>query len=260
MATFAESYAGATEESQQLKDPVFRLILCDLPEERSALWRSVADRCRCQLIEGADRCEQLDQRDLAAPHVVVTAATGPRDSRLADRCQELFEHGVFIVICDDASQLTLWRTLAWDALLADASFEECVAAFRSAMAEAEQRTRELQMIADYKRRLSMLTPNEMQVLEAVCGGRLNKQIASELRVSVRTIEQRRRRVFEKMGVESAVPLAALTATVQTLSDHTRHCRHRITSSAVPSPAPPAPVPTATAGIFRSEATAQGMVY
>ena len=71
------------------------------------------------------------------------------------------------------------------------------------------------------------------MLGAVCDGKLNKQIAGEQGVSVRTVEQRRRRVFAKMGVDSAVPLADWMATVRTLER--RFVRHDQAQAATPAP-------------------------
>ena len=42
-------------------------------------------------------------------------------------------------------------------------------------------------------------------------GKFNKVIADELNISMRTVEVHRSRVFEKMGVRSAVELAQLLA-------------------------------------------------
>ena len=55
--------------------------------------------------------------------------------------------------------------------------------------------------------LAQLTPRERQVMEMVLAGKLNKIIADELSISMRTVEVHRARVFEKMGVKSAVELA-----------------------------------------------------
>ena len=46
-------------------------------------------------------------------------------------------------------------------------------------------------------------------MELVVAGRPNKLIADALAISVRTIEVHRARLFEKMGVASAVELANL---------------------------------------------------
>ena len=56
-----------------------------------------------------------------------------------------------------------------------------------------------------------LTTRERQVMERVLAGTLNKVIADELQISMRTVEVHRANVFEKMGVRTAVELAQLLA-------------------------------------------------
>lgn len=56
-------------------------------------------------------------------------------------------------------------------------------------------------------RLSDLTERERDVMQLVIEGRPNKLIADALHISVRTVEVHRARIFEKMGVKSAVELA-----------------------------------------------------
>jgi two-component system response regulator DctR len=58
-------------------------------------------------------------------------------------------------------------------------------------------------------RLSELTERERDVMRLVVEGLPNKLIASELDISVRTVEVHRARIFEKMDVKSAVELANL---------------------------------------------------
>lgn len=60
-------------------------------------------------------------------------------------------------------------------------------------------------------RLSTLTGREREVMERILDGKLNKVIADELSISMRTVEVHRARVFEKMGVRSAVELAQIMA-------------------------------------------------
>lgn len=55
--------------------------------------------------------------------------------------------------------------------------------------------------------LAQLTERERQVMDLVLAGKLNKVIADELDISMRTVEVHRARLFEKMGVRSAVELA-----------------------------------------------------
>lgn len=61
-------------------------------------------------------------------------------------------------------------------------------------------------------RLTSLSTREREVLDHLLAGRLNKQIADDLGVSIRTVEVHRSRVFEKMGVRNAVELANLVGT------------------------------------------------
>ena len=58
-------------------------------------------------------------------------------------------------------------------------------------------------------RLANLTERETSVMQLVVSGLPNKLVADQLDISVRTVEVHRARVFDKMGVKSAVELANL---------------------------------------------------
>lgn len=58
-------------------------------------------------------------------------------------------------------------------------------------------------------RLATLTTRERQVMDLVLAGKLNKVIADDLQISMRTVEVHRANVFEKMGIRTAVELAQL---------------------------------------------------
>jgi len=60
-------------------------------------------------------------------------------------------------------------------------------------------------------RLGRLTTREREVMELVLAGKLNKLIADELQISMRTVEVHRANLFDKMGVRTAVELAQLLA-------------------------------------------------
>ena len=60
-------------------------------------------------------------------------------------------------------------------------------------------------------RLAALTQRERDVMLRVAAGKLNKVIASELNVSMRTVEVYRSRVYDKLGIRSAAELATLLA-------------------------------------------------
>lgn len=60
-------------------------------------------------------------------------------------------------------------------------------------------------------RLASLSPREREVMVRVAAGKLNKVIADELDIAMRTVEVHRSRVFAKLGVRSAAELATLLA-------------------------------------------------
>ncbi len=60
-----------------------------------------------------------------------------------------------------------------------------------------------------EQRLAQLTPGEREVLNLILEGKLNKEIASELGLSTRTIEDRRAKLMKKMGASSLAELIQL---------------------------------------------------
>jgi two-component system response regulator DctR len=67
-------------------------------------------------------------------------------------------------------------------------------------------------VAEHNRvaeRVRQLSAREHEVMTLILEGKLNKQVADMLDISMRTVEVHRSNVFEKMGVRSAVELATL---------------------------------------------------
>ena len=60
------------------------------------------------------------------------------------------------------------------------------------------------------RRLESLTQREREVLSLIVDGQLNKQVADELGISIKTVEVHRSRVMEKMHASSIAELVRLT--------------------------------------------------
>ncbi len=68
-------------------------------------------------------------------------------------------------------------------------------------------------VVSLQSQLGGLTERERDVMRLVVGGLPNKLVADQLDISVRTVEVHRARVFDKMGVKSAVELANLLRNV-----------------------------------------------
>ena len=89
--------------------------------------------------------------------------------------------------------------------------EDLLRRVRRALAiEAERRGRSA-ILALEAARLASLSAREREVMLRVAAGKLNKVIADELNVVVRTVEVHRARVYEKLGVRSAAEVASMLA-------------------------------------------------
>jgi two-component system, LuxR family, response regulator TtrR len=54
--------------------------------------------------------------------------------------------------------------------------------------------------------LAKLTPREQQVLERIVAGRLNKQIADDLGISIKTVEAHRANIMDKLNANTVADL------------------------------------------------------
>jgi DNA-binding CsgD family transcriptional regulator len=98
--------------------------------------------------------------------------------------------------------------------------------------------------------LSKLTSREAQVLERIVAGRLNKQIADDLGISIKTVEAHRANIMEKLGANTVADLLKIALGADT--------RQGLKKPATPTPAsagvsfaprpfrPTPPTPTMTA--------------
>jgi len=66
---------------------------------------------------------------------------------------------------------------------------------------------------DIRRRIELLTPRENEILPYIITGMLNKQIASKLGISEKTVKVHRGRIMEKLHVDSVAQLVRLAEKV-----------------------------------------------
>jgi FixJ family two-component response regulator len=92
--------------------------------------------------------------------------------------------------------------------------EEMLVAIRHAFEMDAARRSERRDLDEIQSRLDLLTPRELEVMERVTSGLLNKQIAAELSLSEITVKLHRRHVLEKMKAESLADLVKMTQRVK----------------------------------------------
>jgi two-component system response regulator TtrR len=78
--------------------------------------------------------------------------------------------------------------------------------------QAQERSREVHAQRDQQAVLSRLTAREQQVLERIVAGRLNKQIAGDLNISIKTVEAHRANIMEKLEVTTVADLMKIALT------------------------------------------------
>lgn len=79
-----------------------------------------------------------------------------------------------------------------------------------ALAREQEQRQDEGFRREVERRLASLTPREREVMDLVVAGRLNKQIAGDLGISMKTVENHRARVMDKMQAESLAELVRMT--------------------------------------------------
>ena len=74
------------------------------------------------------------------------------------------------------------------------------------LAQAKDAFTDHQQSASRDALLAKLTSREVQVLERIVAGRLNKQIADDLVISIKTVEAHRANIMEKLGANTVADL------------------------------------------------------
>jgi len=189
-------------------------VVDDDPNDRQAMVKLL--RTIFASVEGyASAGEFLAARDSAQPGCLVTEMVLPGMSGL-ELHRRLCEAGdgqpalpvIFVTkhanvqIAVDAMQAG-----AVDFLEKPARVQDLWNSVRKALdVDYENRDR-LARRAEVEKRLATLSTGEREVLDRILAGKFNRQIASELDLSIRTVEDRRARIMKKLKVGSVVELA-----------------------------------------------------
>lgn len=141
-------------------------------------------------LNGLELQEELHRRGWAIPFILLCAA--PRTTTTV----RAIKNGAVTVLDKPCDEDLLWQAVR-DALAQDRDQRERSAARQETLA-----------------RFDALTPKEVDVLRLILAGQPNKSMASLLDVSLRTIENRRRKIFAKLGIGSVAQLVALALEIR----------------------------------------------
>lgn len=91
---------------------------------------------------------------------------------------------------------------------------DLLAAVHTAIAESSRARASDHALADLRARAANLTPRELEVLQHVIAGRLNKQIAATLGVGEQTVKVHRMHITEKLAITSVAELVRAAARLE----------------------------------------------
>ncbi len=110
---------------------------------------------------------------------------------------------------DVASSVRAMKAGAVDFLEKPVARDDLLDAIRRALARDASERAQRDATREQDARLAILTPRERAVFDGIVAGRLNKQIAEDLGVSLRTVKAYRAQLMEKLGVATAAELGRL---------------------------------------------------
>jgi FixJ family two-component response regulator len=90
---------------------------------------------------------------------------------------------------------------------------DLIRAIQTAIAQDRIAREQRAELAELRRRLTLLTPREREVLPLIVSGLLNKQAAAELGISEITIQIHRGKIMKKMGAGSFAELVRMAGTL-----------------------------------------------
>lgn len=193
---------------------------------REGLVSLLADSGECEVVaEAADGIEAVERTCAVQPDVAVVDLTMPRLGGLeaVRRIREQAPRTRVLVLTvheDEEYVVPVMRAGAHGYLLKDSAASELLAAVRAlAAGQGYLGPQAARVLADRYRNpersrddpYGSLTPREREVFHLVVEGRTTKEVAGSLGISVKTAENHRARMMEKLGVHNSAEVVLYAA-------------------------------------------------
>lgn len=111
---------------------------------------------------------------------------------------------------DVASAREAFRNLAVDFLEKPLDHSKLLAAISEALGRQKSKINLDNALTGLRKRISALTPRELEVMNHVVSGRHNREIASALGISARTVEVHKARMMDKLDVSNVADLVRMS--------------------------------------------------
>ena len=140
---------------------------------------------RMPIMDGIELFEELNRRGVHLPRIIMTA------------------HG------DIPLAVRAMRAGARDVLEKPISHRSLLDRIQQVMSDSENSQFQRETNATSRGQIERLTPREREILELLILGRPSKIIASELAISMRTVDVHRANILKKLGVKTTIELLRL---------------------------------------------------
>ncbi len=197
--------------------PTVYVIDDDQAVRESLQWLIESVGLNVQTYENANALLQECEEIRSGCLVVDIRLPGMSGLDLQDRLQAEGCHLPVIIITGHGDVPVAIRAMkagAFDFIEKPFSDQVLLDRIREALKEDENRRISSARAAEIEAKRKLLTPREVEVMDLVVRGRLNKQIAAELGLSHKTIEVHRAHVMDKMQAQSLAELVRMAVVLE----------------------------------------------
>lgn len=152
-------------------------------------------------LNGLEAARQILQEGEAPPKILILSAHG--DDIYVEKVASLGVSGYLVKQTSAHRLAEAIREIQKGNVFYSRSVGERIGAYQETAAE---KTPRFSRAGRPRKKIEHLTPREREVLQMVAEGMANKQIATDLEISIKTVEKHRQSVMEKLGIHETAGL------------------------------------------------------